>query len=59
MSKVIPLMNIKEYSYYDKKMLKYDKNVCSVCKNYSYLVHVKCTSCKRTFCTQHLPKNCC
>jgi|JI8StandDraft_1071087.scaffolds.fasta_scaffold726405_1 hypothetical protein len=59
MQRIIPLLNIQEYSYYDKKMLKYDKNVCSVCKNYCYLAYVKCIDCKRNYCTHHLPKSCC
>jgi len=59
LQRVIPQLDIHEYSYYDKKTLKYDKNVCSVCKNYCYLAHVKCGDCKKNFCMQHLPKGCC
>ena len=59
LEKLITQLEIREYSYYDKKTLKYDRNVCSVCKNYCYLEHVKCSACKKNYCMQHIPKSCC
>lgn len=59
LERLIPLIGISEYSYYDKKLLKYDKNVCVVCKNYCYLTHFKCVNCKRNYCAQHIAKSCC
>lgn len=42
-----------------EKALKYDKNVCSVCKSYCYLSHLKCKKCSKMFCQEHSDSDCC
>ena len=37
---------------------KYDKNSCSVCRNYQYLSSIRCEDCNKNYCERDV-KLCC
>lgn len=49
---------VSSYSYIPQKKLKYEKNMCSVCKNYCYLSYFKCTDCGKIRCLTHKGECC-
>ena len=42
----------------DVKNLRYDKNVCSLCKAYCYLSHLQCQGCLSKYCLEERPQCC-